>query len=74
METTSKSPILYSSKEECCGCALCYAVCPSQAINMEYDTEGFLYPVIDEHKCIKCKKCLKICFFPKKTLFKAERS
>ena len=47
---------------ECCGCTACYASCPTKAISMEPDKEeGFLYPVVDESKCIECGKCLKVC-------------
>lgn len=50
------------SKEECCGCTACYASCPTKAITMQPDPEeGFLYPRVDEAKCIKCGKCLKVC-------------
>lgn len=28
---------------------------------MEEDREGFLYPQINEQKCIKCKRCVKVC-------------
>jgi coenzyme F420-reducing hydrogenase beta subunit len=28
---------------------------------MKQDSEGFLFPAIDESKCIKCKQCKKIC-------------
>lgn len=56
-------PILYSSKEECCGCTACYSICPKKAISMIVDEEGFLYPKIDESKCINCKMCLKVCPF-----------
>lgn len=48
-------------KEECCGCSACYNVCPVQAIEMQSDEEGFLYPVILENRCIGCNKCRKIC-------------
>lgn len=54
-------PTLYSKKEECCGCTACYAVCSRFAISMEPDEEGFLYPVIDAGKCVKCGMCLKVC-------------
>ena len=60
-------PILYEQKEDCCGCTACYSICPSKAISMTKDEEGFLYPKIDETKCIKCLKCLKVCAFKKKT-------
>lgn len=49
-------------KEECCGCTACYASCPTKAISMFSDLkEGFLYPTVDEEKCIQCGKCLKVC-------------
>ncbi|MCD8222468.1 MAG: 4Fe-4S binding protein [Clostridiales bacterium] len=27
------------------------------------DSEGFLYPVVDAEKCIRCYKCLSVCAF-----------
>lgn len=56
-------PVLYNRKEECCGCTACYAVCPKEAISMIEDSEGFLYPVVDAEKCIRCYKCLSVCAF-----------
>lgn len=56
-------PILYEIKENCCGCTACYAVCPVQAISMQPDEEGFLYPKVNDEKCIKCYKCLSVCAF-----------
>ena len=54
-------PILYNSKDNCCGCAACSAICPRNAIYMESDEEGFDYPVIDKKKCIGCYMCIKVC-------------
>lgn len=54
---------LVPDKRLCCGCGGCYSICPAGAIQMEPDTEGFLYPVIDKEKCILCHKCLKVCVF-----------
>lgn len=54
-------PVLFDRKEECCGCTACYAVCPKRAIIMSPDEEGFEYPVIDGQKCVRCKKCIKVC-------------
>lgn len=45
----------------CSGCQACYNICPTSSIIMEYDDEGFLYPVIDNAKCIDCGKCKAIC-------------
>ncbi len=56
-------PEIYKNKENCCGCTACYSICPVGAISMKPDSEGFLYPSIDERKCIKCYKCLSVCSF-----------
>lgn len=56
-------PELYEKKENCCGCSACYATCPTQAIIMESDEEGFMYPMVDAEKCIGCYKCLSVCAF-----------
>lgn len=60
---TKKLPVLYNRKEECCGCTACYAICPIEAITMMPDEEGFLYPIVDSEKCIRCYKCLFVCAF-----------
>lgn len=49
------------SQEQCTGCGACYNVCPTQAISMKEDTEGFLFPQIDTTLCVNCGKCLKTC-------------
>lgn len=49
------------AKAECCGCTACYSICPTRAIKMSPDEEGFLYPAVDEKKCINCGLCLKTC-------------
>lgn len=48
-------------KELCTACTACFNICPKHCIRMESDTEGFLYPVIDEVQCINCKLCEKAC-------------
>lgn len=54
-------PVLFSRKEECCGCTACYAICPKSAIKMVEDEEGFEYPEIDDNLCIRCYQCIKVC-------------
>lgn len=48
-------------KDLCCGCFACLHTCPVNAINIEKDIEGFDYPNVNEHKCIKCQRCIKVC-------------
>ena len=56
-------PVLWESKEECCGCTLCAFMCPTSAIIMKPDEKGFLYPYINDNICIECKKCVRSCVF-----------
>lgn len=55
--------MVYKSANDCSGCGACVAVCEKQAISMEEDKEGFLYPKINIDNCIKCGKCVKVCSF-----------
>ncbi len=56
-----KDNISVIKKDECCGCSACYASCPTKAILMKPDEEGFLYPFVNEENCISCGKCLRVC-------------
>ncbi len=49
------------NKEKCTGCSACYNICPKKCISMEYDDEGFIYPLIDKNKCVNCGMCRKVC-------------
>lgn len=49
------------TKEKCYGCGVCMERCKADAIRMEADKEGFLYPLADENKCINCGLCVKVC-------------
>lgn len=68
MSNRAEIPDLGGDPSKCCGCGGCYSVCPAGAIAMTEDEEGFLYPVIDPGKCIRCYKCLKACAFKKDLL------
>ena len=46
---------------QCCGCGACSQICSRQAISMEEDKEGFLYPKVDVQKCTNCGACDKSC-------------
>ena len=47
--------------EDCCGCGACAAICPKDAITMNADDKGFLYPVFLENKCVNCNQCISVC-------------
>ncbi len=53
--------LVTEKKEECSGCTACKNICPTNAIEMIEDEEGFKYPHINKEKCINCKACEKIC-------------
>lgn len=48
---------------QCCGCTACASICTHQAITMQPDTLGFLYPKVDVSKCVECGLCEKVCAF-----------
>lgn len=45
----------------CTGCKTCAELCPSHAISMALNKEGFDYPMVNPIKCISCGLCLKKC-------------
>lgn len=48
-------------RTKCCGCSACSEVCPFDAILMETDTMGFIYPNVDKERCRDCGLCEKVC-------------
>lgn len=58
---------VFESKQTCCGCGSCAFLCPTGAISMEADADGFVYPRIDQEKCIDCGRCRASCAFHART-------
>lgn len=55
--------IVVKDPSRCCGCSACHAVCPHDAVIMNEDRLGFLYPVVDSDKCVDCGLCESVCAF-----------
>lgn len=53
--------LLKLNDESCSGCSACYEICQVSAIEFKNDDKGFLYPIIDQSKCIQCGECIKVC-------------
>lgn len=49
------------SKFDCCGCEACAQTCNRQAITMQQDKQGFLYPKVNHDLCNNCGLCEKVC-------------
>jgi len=52
-----------NSKIDCCGCTACACICSHNAITMQTDEMGFLYPSVDVNKCVDCGLCDRVCQF-----------
>ena len=52
---------ILDNMESCYGWGACFNECPTGAIEMKENTEGFLEPVVDEEKCISCGRCRQVC-------------
>ena len=50
-----------TDKKDCCGCTACFNACPVNAIIMNPDEEGFLYPCVETQRCIQCNYCDLVC-------------
>lgn len=46
---------------DCYGCRACEQVCNNEAILLEPDEEGFIYPVLNQSLCTNCGLCSKVC-------------
>lgn len=53
--------IRITDKHNCCGCSACFSICPKKCITMQADSEGFLYPLVNETDCIDCGLCENVC-------------
>ena len=54
--------------DDCFGCGVCYSVCPTKAIEMCENCDGFYRPKVKKDVCINCGKCLNVCSFAQKNV------
>lgn len=45
----------------CTGCGACMNICPTGAISMQNNDEGFAYPKVIADKCTDCGICASVC-------------
>ena len=55
------APVAANKEGYCVGCSSCRYSCPTGAISMVFNEEGFKIPLIDEVKCVHCGKCRTAC-------------
>lgn len=53
--------MIREDRADCCGCTSCWNACPTGALDMVEDAEGFLYPKVNTSKCVECELCSQSC-------------
>ncbi len=53
--------IRINRQENCCGCSACEQACPKQCITLQPEKDGFIYPIVDETRCVDCGICKSVC-------------
>lgn len=46
----------------CSGCGMCASLCPTKAIEIMENKDGFYRPVVYEEKCSSCSMCMNVCY------------
>lgn len=56
-----RNRIEITDPSKCSGCHSCFSACPKGCISMTADSEGFLYPTVNDSECVLCGACIKAC-------------
>ena len=56
-----KTAIETITRNRCTGCYACVSSCPTHALSMSLDEDGFLVPIVNSSKCTKCGLCKQNC-------------
>lgn len=64
---------LYKDAEHCSGCGACFQACPQKAISLKPNEFGFIFPSIDNVKCVECGACQNVCPYNNLDKLKSER-
>lgn len=52
---------IFQMCDNCCGCGACSIICSQNAIELEKNSKGFLYPRFNEIRCVGCGLCMTVC-------------
>lgn len=58
---------------DCSGCYACHEICPHNAIYMERDEEGFVFPHVKKELCTECGLCKRACVGRENKQYASER-
>lgn len=53
--------IKINEEKNCVGCTACYNVCFKNAISMQPDKNGYVYPIVTKELCVDCGFCEEVC-------------
>lgn len=56
-----KNKDLFETHSLCCGCGACSIICPTKAITINRNDDGFWNAELNKELCVSCGKCNEVC-------------